>query len=120
MKDTGAKVLKGAEAEGPALDQLDLGVRAFDETVGDPLVTGGEDLLLPATYGRHTLQQGLVARLLDLCEPGVQGPDRRPPMLSLIERSELRLQTMPHGQLRPDLDGALPLRPLLGVQPVVA
>jgi hypothetical protein len=56
MKDTIAKVLKVAEAESPALDQLDLGVRAFDETVGDPLVKVGEDLMLPATYGLHKLQ----------------------------------------------------------------
>src|SRR4051812_30956756 len=69
MKDTVAKVLKGAEAEGPALAPRDLGVRAVDETVGEPLGKGGEDLLLPATYGLHTLQQGLVARLLDRCAP---------------------------------------------------
>jgi hypothetical protein len=56
MKDTVAKVLNVAEAEGPPLDQLDLGVRAFDETVGDPLVNVGEDLLLPATDALHTLQ----------------------------------------------------------------
>ena len=86
MKDTVAKVLKGAEAEGPPLDELDLVVRAFDETVGDPLVKVGEDLLLPATYGLHKLQQGLVPCLLDLCDPCVEGADRRPPILSLIER----------------------------------
>ena len=86
MKDTVAKVLKVAEAKGPPLDQLDLVVRAFDETVGDPLVKVGEDLLLPATYGLHKLQQGLVPCLLDLCDPCVEGADRRRPILSLIER----------------------------------
>jgi hypothetical protein len=115
MKDTVAKVLNVAEAEGPALDQLDLGGRAFDDTVGDPLVNVGEDRLLPATYGLHTRQQGLVARLLDLGDPCVQGTDRRPPMLALIERAARLLPTMPHGQLRPDLAGARQLLPLLGV-----
>jgi hypothetical protein len=38
MKNTVANVLKGSEAEGPPLDQRDLGVHAFDEPVGDPLV----------------------------------------------------------------------------------
>jgi hypothetical protein len=38
VKDAVANVLKGAEAEGPPLDQLDLVVRAFDEPVGDPFV----------------------------------------------------------------------------------
>jgi len=38
MKNTGANVLKGAEAEGPPLAQRELGVHAFDEPVGDPLV----------------------------------------------------------------------------------
>jgi hypothetical protein len=38
VKDAVANVLKGAEAEGPPLDQRDRVVHAFDEPVGDPLV----------------------------------------------------------------------------------
>ena len=56
MKATVANVLNGAEAAGPPLDPLDLGVRAFDATVGDPLVNVGADLVLPAPYGLHTRQ----------------------------------------------------------------
>jgi hypothetical protein len=104
VKDAVAKALRVAEADGPSLDQLDFVVRAFDESVGDPLVEGGEALLRPATDCRHKRQQGLVPWRLPLCDPCLQSPDRRPPMLALIERSELLLQPMQGSQLRPNLD----------------